>query len=123
MRFTRLGFTPLHIAEGFALKLATGHPDVGLDAIVQSGSDTRQGHALNPNFGVDSAMSNTRRWHQMFFADDGPVKIRALSVVREEIWLRLGGRTVCILDRVSNHFVFLGECYVHSFVNRAVDGR
>jgi hypothetical protein len=36
--------------------------------------------------------------------------------VGDEGWLLFGGRVLYVLRPVDNHFKFIGECYVHGYI-------
>lgn len=53
----------------------------------------------------------------MFVTDDDHVGIGARAQPGDEIWVLFGGRVLYILRPCDGHLSFVGECYVHGYMN------
>ena len=53
----------------------------------------------------------------MFLTDDGYLGFGAPPLLGSELWLLFGGRTLYTLHRIKDYYMYMGECFVHGFMN------
>jgi hypothetical protein len=105
------------VAEAFARVITLGKSDATSETDVVRLLESYRRYKSDPNRDPLSDRIISNWYYQMFLTDGGYIGIGAPPLLGSELWLLFGGRTLYTLHRIEDCYTYMGECFVHGFMN------